>query len=224
MADSIKKGDFFELDYIGRTSEGELFDTTKKEVADKEGLHIHREFKPAIVCSGEGHLLPGLDQKLIGKNVGTHTIELKDIEAFGKKNAKLLQLIPRKVFKEQNVEPQIGLEINVDNQKGIIRSVSGGRVIVDFNHPLSSKDISYEIDIKRIVTDKKEKLEALLGLIGLPVAALKVEGEKAEITLIQELPENIVDIFTKDIVRLTGLTDVLFKADKKGEKESKKPE
>lgn len=216
---TIKKGDFIELNYTGKTAEGQLFDTTIKADADTADLQIRKEYKPVIVCAGEGHLLPGLDDQIVGKELGKYTIPLKDVDAFGKKDAKLLQLIPRKVFKEQKLDPAPGLEIDVDNQRGIIRSVSGGRVIVDFNHPLASKDIVYDVEVLRIVTDAAEKIKALLNIAHVPYTEVKVAENKAEITSGFALPPQFIDLFSKDIVRLTSVTDVTFKEEKKESKD-----
>ncbi|MFS6939009.1 hypothetical protein ACDX33_11095, partial [Neisseria animaloris] len=72
-------------------------------------------------------------------------------EAFGKRQVNLIKLVPTNIFTKQNMTPVPGLHVNLDGIYGVIRSVSGGRTIVDFNHPLSSHDLVYEVDIKRIV-------------------------------------------------------------------------
>jgi FKBP-type peptidyl-prolyl cis-trans isomerase 2 len=51
--------------------------------------------------------------------------------------------------------------LNLDGMIAKILSVSGGRVITDFNNPLAGKDIEYEFTIKKKVTDEKEKINAL---------------------------------------------------------------
>ncbi len=223
----IKKGDFIELDFTGIIKdEGTVFDTTKKEVAEKEHLHSHKEFKPIIICVGEGHVIPGLDKQLEGLEIGKHTIEVPAEEAFGKKSAKLLQLIPKKIFEKNGLKPVPGLEVNVDNQLGIIRSVSGGRVIVDFNHPLAGKDLIYEIEIKRKVESQEEQVHALLDLMKVPHGKITFKEGTVEVEEITELPPQFVDFFVKDVVRLTGVKDLLFKKKseetKKQQKEEKK--
>ena len=61
---------------------------------------------------------------------------------------------------------QAGVDIvNIDNTMGVIRSVSGGRVIVDFNHPLSSKSVHYDVEIIKIVEDKKAMLQGEIDKI-----------------------------------------------------------
>ncbi len=222
--DNIEEGAFIELNYTGRIKgEDTVFDTTIAEVAQKEGLDIRRPFKPIIICVGAGHLVPGLDKRLVGSSIGKHEFEVPCEEAFGKKSAKLLQLIPRKVFKEQNVQPVPGLEISVDDQTGVIRTVSGGRIIVDFNHPLASKDLIYDVEILNIVTDKSKQISALLNLIGLPHGKVDIKEDKAEVEVAQSLPEEIIKVFVEDIKKKTGIKEVTFKAPKKGAESAKEP-
>jgi len=186
----IKKGDFIQVDYTGKlTDEGTVFDTTLNDVALNNGLNPSAKYKPVIICVGDGYILQTLEESLIGKEVGKHTFNLPAEAAFGKKNAKLLKLIPIKVFKKQNIMPHVGLEVNIDNAFGIVRTVSGGRVIVDFNHPLSSKNVTYEVDVKKIVTDDKDKLDAILSISGVHYDSVTVKDGEAMIVLEQEVPD-----------------------------------
>ena len=58
------------------------------------------KYGPIIVCLGEGQLLKGLEKELEGKEIGKeYTIELTPENALGKKDAKLIRLIPVSVFK-----------------------------------------------------------------------------------------------------------------------------
>ena len=49
----------------------------------------------------------------------------------------------------QTLNPIPSLPVNIDNLNGIIRTVSGGRVIVDFNHPLSGRVLSYNVKVNK---------------------------------------------------------------------------
>ena len=56
-------------------------------------------YKPAIVCVGQNHLIKGVDESFESKNVGdNYKLELKDEDAFGKKDAELIQFLPLKSF------------------------------------------------------------------------------------------------------------------------------
>ena len=50
-----------------------------------------------------------------------------------------MQLVPMSEFKKQGIKPQVGMAITSEGNTGIIRSVSGGRVRLDFNHELAGK-------------------------------------------------------------------------------------
>ncbi len=230
---TVKKGDFVELEYTARTADdGQVYDTTIKEEAEKAGLthdhehgdehhHHENEYNPIKICVGEKHVLPGLDKKLEGLSPGKHEVKLSVEEAYGKKNPKQLKLIPMAVFKKQNIQPQPGLQLNIDNQIGTVRNVSGGRVIVDFNHPLSGKEVIYNINIKRKVEDKEEQVKAILELLNIPYEKAGVEDKKAVITLSQNVPEQYTNMLKEDIKRTAGV-EAEFKSKEEKPKENKK--
>ena len=222
---TLKKGDFIKINYSGRIDDSEklLFDTTEESVAKKEGIYDKKtSYGAVIIPLGEGYLLPGLDRQLEGKDIGKHTFHIKAEEGFGKKDAKKLQLVPMKLFKRDGLSPHPGLQINVDGQVGVVKNVSGGRVIVDFNHPLSSKDLLYEVDVQQVITDTKEKVESIFSIIGLPATKIEATEEKAIITTPQELPEQITKPLSEDIKRLSGVKEVVFETAKKSENKVEK--
>ncbi len=210
----IKDKDFVEIEYTGKIKDlDQVFDTTNEKTAKKEGIYNEKmDYGPTIVCIGEKHLLPGLDNKIKGKETKKeYNFDLKPEEAFGKKSAKLLKLVPAKVFKQQQIQPVPGLEINVDGRPGIIRSVSGGRIIVDFNHPLASKDIDYKIKVNRIIKDPKEKLDALLK-IELNMKDLKTELKDGKAIIKKDFPEELQKNIKKRILDLIPeIKEIKFK-------------
>jgi len=200
----VDKGDFVEVEFTGTTSEGRVFDTTSATIAKKNDFfNPEAEYKPKIICVGQGHILPGIDQQLIGKGLGKdYEITLESSLAFGKKSAKLLKLVPLSVFKKQKVEPVMGLQIMMDNSLGTVRRATGGRIIVDFNHPLAGKDVNYTIKINKIITNGAEKLKALVLLeFGAGVEAEFKEGI-ANLKTKQKLPEEILAPIEKHIKEL----------------------
>ena len=178
---TIKEKDFIEIEYTGRTKdEGLVFDTTSKEDAEEGEIYNDKaEYKPVVICVGEGQLIQGLDKQLVGKQVGAEEqFEVPPEEGFGKRQAKDIQLVSTKKFLSQGIQPVPGLQVNVDNQMGVIKTVTGGRTLVDFNHPLSGKDLLYEVKINRILDDPKVKAESYLKLmLGDMVKAEYSEGK-----------------------------------------------
>ena len=167
LESKTRKGDFIEIEYTGLVKDSsEVFDTTDMETAKKAGIHAEgAEYNPRTVCIGENHLLKGLEDNLAGKEVGKELeINLNPEQGFGKKNPKYIQLIPTGKFKKHNIQPAPGLQVNIDGIIGIVKTVTGGRTLVDFNHPLSGRALVYNVKINKIIIDDKEKLEGLARL------------------------------------------------------------
>ena len=152
----IKKGDFIEIDFIGKIKDsGAIFDLTKKDVAEKEKVaNKSADYTPRIICVGN---------EAVGKS---YEIDLYVGEAFGRKDVKLIKMLPLSTFKKQDMKPFPGLQVNIDGTFGIIRTVSGGRVLVDFNHPIAGKEIHYDLDIRKEIKDDTVKVKSILkGLL-----------------------------------------------------------
>ena len=198
---AIKKGDFVELDFVGKIKDSnEIFDLTKEDVAKENNIYNPKlSYKPLIICVGEGDILNSLDDRLIGKEKGKHNIEIKSEDGFGKKNPALLKLVPIKIFKKENLRPFPGLNVNIDGYIGTVRTVSGGRVIVDFNHPLSGKDLVFDIEIKKIVKDGKEKVESIVSKVSNKYD-LKIDKEVLNLNI--ELDEKHKELLKEKILKL----------------------
>ena len=185
----LKENDFIEIDYVARIKDNGIFDLTIEDIAKKNNI-FNKDFKykPVIICLGKGDILKGLDKKIIGKNIGKYNIELTPEEGFGKKDGKLIKLVPTKEFTKQNVRPIPGIQLNLDGFIGKIISVTGGRTLVDFNNPLAGKNLEYEIDIKRTITDKKEQLKGFLDIL-FKESKVEIKDDEAIIE-IKELENN----------------------------------
>ena len=164
---AFKKTDFVELEFTGKLKNGEVFDSNIKE--DLEKLHRGHnhpiEAKPFILCLGEQMFLKSVEDFLIGKDIGNYEIELSPEKAFGNRNSKLMMRIPMKVFREQKINPVQGDVFNFDGRIAKILTVSGGRVIVDFNSPLAGKDVIYNLKVKRKIEDINEKVKSLINFL-----------------------------------------------------------
>ena len=221
----INKNDFVEIEYTGRTSEEEIvFDTTDEKVAKDNGIYDkNSSYKPIVICAGENQIIKGIDEQIIGKETDkAYKIELSPDNAFGKKDAKLIQLIPIKRFKEQNIQPVPGLQLNIDGIFGIVKTVSGGRCLVDFNNPLAGKSLYYDLKINRVVQDDREKLKSLLkNVLKINGAGIEIKENIAKISLKQEIPGQIVEEFKKLASRMIPSIKELHIANHKNGEEEK---
>jgi len=209
----IHKKDFVEVEYTGRLKDGPVFDTTSAEVAKKEGIFNESAvYGPVIICIGEGHILKALDSLLEKKEVGKeYKFELSPEKAFGKKDAKLLRLISLAKFRGQEIRPMPGLQVVIDGAIGVVRSVTSGRVIVDFNHPLAGKEVVYDIKVNKTIKEDKEKISALLRLeVGLSDAEVVVEEKNAKVNSKTAVPKEISDRFEKRVSELTPIEKIEF--------------
>jgi FKBP-type peptidyl-prolyl cis-trans isomerase 2 len=222
----LKKHDFVEIDYTGRLEDDTVFDTTDEKTAQGAGIKREStELGPVTICLGENHILKGIEDKIIGSEPGVFKVELNPEEAFGKKNAKLLKLIPMKMFSKEKIAPYPGLEVNVDNSYGIVRSVSGGRVIVDFNHPLAGRIVKYEGAVKNIVSDPLVKAKALFKN-ELNITDIKLEVADNTLHIEEKIPADVLEALKKRIIELIpDIKDVKLKEStpKKEEKPADTP-
>ncbi len=162
---AIRIGDFIELKYTGK-AEGAVFDTTDIEVAKKNGIYNKDAHYGSVrIRVGDGLLLKSLDEDVVGKEPNKdYNLKLAAEKAFGKKTPELIRMIPKRKFSESGINPVAGMPVNIDGVMAIIRTVSGGRILVDFNHPLAGKDVEYDYKITKIITDTKEKAESIIAM------------------------------------------------------------
>ena len=135
-----------------------------------------------------------------------------------------------RIFKEKNINPIPGMALQLDNYLVKILSVSGGRVIVDFNNPLAGKEIDYDFEILRKVEDNKEKINALQDFFFRMRFDFEIkEDEKTKTKKVifnkQEI-KPFIEIFKKKFKDMTGLEFEVQAEEKKqeGTKEDKNKE
>ncbi|MBI2148172.1 peptidylprolyl isomerase [Candidatus Woesearchaeota archaeon] len=189
-----KERDFIEIDYVGRIKDtNQIFDLTDVELAKKEKIYNENaKYGPRIICLGENQVLQAIDKFLVDKTVGeNYILELKPEEGFGKKNANLIKIMPSDILVKQKINPFPGLQIHAGGLIGTIRSVTGGRVTIDFNHPLAGKNLTYNVKINRIVERNDEKIKSLIeNMLNVSDKEydLKMEGDKIRISLKVTIP------------------------------------
>lgn len=153
---------FLELRYISYIKDiNQIFDYTEK---------------PVIVPIGKGILYSFLENVLKDAKPGK-TYKYVFIKPFGERKQELIKIIPLSEFAKHNIKPFVGLIVNIDGKRGIVRSISGGRVIVDFNHPVAGKDLVYEVEVIREVKDVKDKIIGTLSFL------LGVDKERIEASI-----------------------------------------
>lgn len=209
----VEEGDFIQVDFVGRLKENnKIFDLTDEELAKKEKIHNPRaSYGPLVVCIGHGQLLKGLEEELIGKEIGKeYKIELKAEKAFGNKNAKLIKVVPSTKFRKEKLNPFPGLHVNVDGLLATVKSVGSGRVILDFNHPLAGKEVVYEVKLIKKITSMEEQTRSIVQLVlGIKEFKVEVKENKIKIMLKEKLSKEAIKALEEHIKKLVKADEVL---------------
>lgn len=188
---AVKPGDFLLVNFTLKVKEsGETVDTTYDAVA--KDTHLHREestYGPRFIILGEGWLPKGLEDSLVGLDIGKQTIvELPPDKGFGTRDPAKMRLVPLRRFREQGV-PSPGARIELDGRAATVRAVGAGRVQVDYNHPLAGRTLIYEVSIEKVVEDDTEKVLNIISkrIPEVDKAKFGVERNSSDLTI--EVPE-----------------------------------
>ncbi len=214
---TLQKKDFIEIEFTGKVKDGDVFDSNIKK--DLEKLNPDAVAKPLIFCLGEGMFLEAIDDFLTGKELGRYKIELAPDKAFGKRLAQLVQMIPTKLFKSQKLNPYPGAVFNFDGRMAKVLTVSGGRIMVDFNHPLAGKDVVYEIHVLRKVEDLNEKVKAFIDFLFRREFKFSIEEKKIVIEVEKEFSK-FVSMFKEKFKEVLGMELEIKEVDKNISKEA----
>jgi len=190
----IENGDFVLVEMTGRTLEtDEVFDTTDEELAKAEGIHDEEKtYGPKLVVVGEGWVLKGLDDRLAGlKLEETAEVEIPAAEAFGERNPENVRTIPFRVLRSKGVNPAVGQQLELDGRTAVVRSIGGGRVQLDYNHPLAGRRIVYHVKPTLKHENDEDKIRALLGrrFLGIDLDLFKLKILKTKVKI--EIPDEI---------------------------------
>ena len=122
-----------------------------------EEIDSTRNGDPATFTVGDGSLLPGFESVLLGKQAGyAEQVVLAAADAFGERNPANVQLISRNRFIDMAGDQPLeeGLVVSFQAPDGELPGVVVGlyeeTVKVDFNHPLSGTDITFDVSIVRV--------------------------------------------------------------------------
>jgi FKBP-type peptidyl-prolyl cis-trans isomerase 2 len=195
----MQENDFIIVNYIGKVKE------TNKEFDKAENA-------PMIVKAD--FVLKGLEQPLKQMNVGDKKeIEVVSENAFGKRDFNLIKLVPIAEFRKHGTKPVPGMFVEADNKRGKVISVSGGRVRVDFNHPLAGKTLIYNIEIKKKIETPEDKIKTLTRLYtNVDKSKVNVIIKEKQVDI--DVPPLINSLFKKkisdDIMKILGMEKVRF--------------
>ncbi|HEV8691124.1 MAG TPA: FKBP-type peptidyl-prolyl cis-trans isomerase [Ideonella sp.] len=133
------------------------FLTLHYRLAGPDGADVVSTFNdlPATLSVGAGQLAPAIEQKLIGLQEGTEaTFMLAPGEAFGERNAQMLQRVKRSLL-SQHGDPEAEYSVGdvvefptpdgAGRYAGVVRECGDDWLLFDFNHPLAGQAVTFQV-------------------------------------------------------------------------------
>ena len=142
-AAQAENGDVVQVHYTGKLADGTVFDSSV-------GL------EPLEFTLGAGQMIPGFEQAVLGMKVGeSKTVTIPVNEAYGPRLDDLIAEVPREKL-PSDLTPEVGQQLGMNQPDGgvtivTITGVSDNTVTIDANHPLVGKDLTFEIELVKIL-------------------------------------------------------------------------
>ena len=141
----VKEGDTVVISYIGRLEDGTVFDSTEDR-------------NPLEFTVGEGELIPGLEQGILGMTPGeSKTIIIPMELGYGPHlKERVCELDKRRI--SQGFQPEVGQQLQLYRADGLpvmgtVIGESETSFTMDYNHPLAGKTLIFETRVLEIVME-----------------------------------------------------------------------
>ncbi len=152
---AITEGDTVVIEYVGSFDDGTVFDTSRYAVAKEHGLVAAQEADESDYSSlsfrvGDGEVIEGLESGIIGCESGKKTtLTIPPEEAYGEFDEERVREYDPEVFEGMvGNPPAVGMHVHAQNGlHGDVTAVREDAVVVDFNHELAGKTLTFEIEI-----------------------------------------------------------------------------
>ncbi len=187
----MNSGDFIKIDYSMRVGDDKKLVSTSSEQLAKDNsiFNENTKYGPIAVVVGADQVFKKIDDSFKEAQIDKEVeVTLTPEEAYGVRDPKNIKVHSYIEFKRQNIDPVPGQEIYLNHRRGKVLSVTPGRVLVDYNPPHAGKTIVYSYTLRAVISDPKEKVEALIEMnypASDAVFTVSSEGETIRI----EVPE-----------------------------------
>lgn len=138
----VKPGDTVRIHYTGTLADGATFDSS----AGRDPLEF---------TVGSGQIIPGLDAAITGMTVGDKkTVEVPADMAYGQPDPSAQQAVPRAEI-PADIPLDLGTQLQMQTPQGqvlpvTVVDVTDQEVVLDANHPLAGKDLTFAIELVAI--------------------------------------------------------------------------
>jgi FKBP-type peptidyl-prolyl cis-trans isomerase 2 len=135
----VENGQYVQVHYKGTLSDGTEFDNSRNRK------------QPLSFKVGSGRMISGFSDAVVGMTEGqVKTVTLKPVDAYGERNPKALQSVPKKAF-GPDFEFEVGAAVQGNGPRGPflakIFALEEEKVVLDLNHPLAGEELNFEIEL-----------------------------------------------------------------------------
>ena len=153
--DVAKKNDRVLVDYIGFFPDGKVFDTSIKEIAQKEWIYnAVRDYKPLEFVIGAWQMIPCFDKAVEWMKVWeTKEITCQPKDAYGECDENKIKSFPKSQFKQfEEAGYKIEKWAELPTQYWMVKvvDVDNDNVKIDFNNPMCGKILKFKITLREI--------------------------------------------------------------------------
>jgi len=140
----VKSGDVVRVHYTGTLEDGSQFDSSVGRA-------------PLEFTVGAGQMIAGFDAGVVGMAVGEKkTILIDPDHGYGQKDPSAIIEFPSSNIPE-GMTVEVGMKLNLQNQYGqpvpvVVMEVKEEVIIMDANHFLAGKDLTFDVEIVEIVS------------------------------------------------------------------------
>ncbi len=123
---------------------------------------------PLVFMFGRGQIIPGLEDAIANMQIGQKSqVLVKAEDAYGSYDENALQEVPIDQF--SGIDLEIGMNLYGQGEHGetvqvTVKDIGNDSVMIDFNHPLAGKDLSFVVILNNVREASADEL-----LSGIPV-------------------------------------------------------
>ena len=145
---TIAKNSAVSFNYILKDQEGNVIDQTQGQ--------------PLAYLHGHNNIIPGLESQLEGKKAGDKlTAVVEPADAYGEYQEQAVQEIPRENFQGvDDIQPGMQFQSQAEGQMMLVtvKEVKDNVVVVDANHPLAGKQLTFDVEVVDVRDATEEEL------------------------------------------------------------------
>jgi FKBP-type peptidyl-prolyl cis-trans isomerase 2 len=140
----VTTGQKVQAHYRGTLDDGSVFDSS------------YERGEPIEFVVGVGQMIPGFDAAILEMEVGERrTVNIPAAQAYGERQEEAVQTVPLQYIPNAESLP-VGQSIYLPLEGGqmtrcTVVSMENGEATFDFNHELAGKDLTFEIELVKVV-------------------------------------------------------------------------